>query len=95
MTEWSLLVNGTVKTVLSSSQLQRRSLLKLFSDRRLTVGSVVEVTEPIYSNTCLGNDRNNPIIESHQAIVVINNVTNEDFPPIPIISLPSTPAMFH
>ena len=66
---------------------------KLFSDRHLTVGSVVEVTEPIYSNTCLGNDRNNPIIESHQAIVVINNVTNKDFPPIPIISLPSTPAI--
>ena len=68
---------------------------KLFSDRHLTVGSVVEVTEPIYSNTCLGNDRNNPIIETHQAIVVINTVTNEDFPPIPITSLPSTPAMFH
>ena len=54
----------------------------LFGDRHLTVGSVVHVREPVYSNTCLGNDLNNPIFETQRQIVVQNRDAN-NFPDNP------------
>ena len=67
----------------------------LFSDRYLTVGSIVDVVEPLYTNTCLGNDMHNPIVETHHPLTVVNNLNDNDFPPIPISTSPTTPAMFH
>ena len=63
---------------------------RLFTDRHLTVGSVVQVSEPVYTNTCLGNDLNNPIFETQRPLHVIVNVEEADFPAITIITLPQT-----
>ena len=68
---------------------------KLFGDRRLTVGSIVEVKEPVYNNTCLGNDSNNPIFDTQRQIVVLNIPLDNLFPPVPVVLQPQTTAMFH
>ena len=68
---------------------------KLFGDRRLTVGSLVEVKEPVYNNTCLGNDLNNPIFDTQRQIVVLNIPLDNLFPPVPVVLQPQTTAMFH
>ena len=60
----------------------------------LRLDSIVEVQEPIYSNTCLGNDRNNPILittKELQPHTVLPN--NEHW--IPIISNPNSTAIFN
>ena len=65
----------------------------LFGDTLLTVGSIVDVQEPVFSNFCLGNDRSNPIFHVFLPLeVVVNNIP---LLPIPIDLHPSTTAMFH
>ena len=66
---------------------------RLFQDRSLTVGSIVDVFEPVYNNACIGNDRNNPILESATSLNVVEN--NADLLPIPINLNPNSMAMFH
>ena len=65
----------------------------LFGDTLLTVASIVDVKEPVFSNFCLGNDRSNPILHVFLPLEVVIN----DIPllPIPIDLHPSTTAMFH
>ena len=67
---------------------------KIVRDSQLTVGSVSEVREPIHSKICLGEDRNDPIFQTHQATIFINNVIYEDFPPIPMVSQHNKSAVF-
>ena len=76
------------------SQLAQKSA-KLFSDRYLTVGSIVDVVKPLYTNTFLGKDIHNPIVETHHPLTNFKNLNDNDFLPIPISTSPTTPAMFH
>ena len=60
----------------------------------LRLGSIVEVQEPIYSNTCLGNDRNNPILTTTKELQPHSVLPNNEHG-IPIISNPNSTAIFH
>ena len=48
----------------------------LFRNETVTVGSYVAAVEPIYTETCLGNDQANPIITTTKSLVALPNPVN-------------------
>ena len=90
----AIICQGKSKNCLVAISYSAQKSAKIVRDSQLTVGSVSEVREPIHSKICLGEDQIDPIFQTHQATIFINNVIYEDFPPIPMVSQPIISAVF-
>ena len=90
-----LIIIGEMETrecfAIIADSAQKSSLL--FVDQKSTIGAIIDVKEAICSNSCLGNDRTNPILNVSFPLEVVT----DDLPmePVPIDLNPSTGAMFH
>ena len=68
---------------------------QLFKSATLTIGSVVQINEPMYQDQCLGHDRANPIMSTRETVTTIAIPINIMETPIPVTIDSDSSATMH